>query len=73
MFFGLTFLLLAAAWFVFWIWMLVECLTREAGTEKIAWLIALIFLPVVGTLLYFFIRHPINKFPPHVQHRLRNR
>jgi hypothetical protein len=62
-----TVLLISIATFGFWVWMLVECLTREEGSDKIAWLLALIFLPFIGTLLYFFIRHPVNQLPAHLR------
>ena len=44
-----------------WIWMLVTCLTREQGTQQIAWLLALIFLPVVGTLLFLCLRYTVHR------------
>jgi type VI protein secretion system component VasK len=73
MLFALLVLLLAAICFCLWIWMLIECLTHEKDTEKIAWLLALIFLPLIGTLLYFFIRHPLNKLPPHLREHTQRR
>ena len=44
--------------FVFWIWMLIDCLTNEPseGNDKLAWLLVIILLHGLGALLYFFIR-----------------
>lgn len=44
---------------IFWIWMLVECATRERNdTEKIVWVLIIIFTHILGAALYFFIRRP---------------
>ena len=62
--FGLLAFLVAAAFslvcFVFWLWMLIHAITNKgiADTEKIVWVIVVIFLPVVGSLIYFFIGRP---------------
>jgi hypothetical protein len=43
--------------FLFYIWMIYECATRERNTtEKILWLLLVVFAPVIGSLLYFFLR-----------------
>ncbi len=54
--FGLVMLLLALLASVFWIWMLIDCLTssREA-VEKIIWLLVIFFLHILGALIYFFV------------------
>jgi len=42
---------------LFWIWMIYECATRERNTtEKILWLLLVIFAPVLGSLIYFLVR-----------------
>ncbi|MBK8171601.1 MAG: PLDc_N domain-containing protein [Sandaracinaceae bacterium] len=45
---------------VFWIWMLVECLTKEpdTGDTKLIWALVIIFTHGLGAVLYFFIRRP---------------
>ncbi|MDK2973406.1 MAG: hypothetical protein PWP23_3161 [Candidatus Sumerlaeota bacterium] len=45
---------------VFWIWMLVDCATKEpsTGNDKLIWILVIIFLQGIGALLYFFIRRP---------------
>ncbi|MEW5705633.1 MAG: PLDc N-terminal domain-containing protein [Actinomycetota bacterium] len=46
--------------FILWIWMLVNCLLRPTlsfpggGASKVAWIIALVAAPPIGTLAYFF-------------------
>jgi hypothetical protein len=52
--FGLFFLLLAIAAFIFWIWMLVDCIknTRLGETEKVVWVLVIIFLHALGALIY---------------------
>ena len=59
--FALFFLLVKAAIgllvFVFWLWMLIHAITNKGlrDGEKIAWVIVVILLPILGALLYFFI------------------
>lgn len=49
--------LVGLAVFAFWAWMLVDCLLREpAGMEKLVWILVIIFLPLIGAVLYFVIR-----------------
>jgi Phospholipase_D-nuclease N-terminal len=51
---------LAALVFVFWIWMLVDAIKNQGlgEGEKIGWVLAIVFLHVIGSLLYFFIGRP---------------
>lgn len=50
------FLIISFAMFIFWLWMLIDCLTRTfEGVEKIVWLLVIFFFPLVGALLYLFI------------------
>ena len=52
-------LLLAAAGIfamIFWIWMLIDCI-RNPGlseTEKIVWVLAIVFTHFIGAAIYFF-------------------
>lgn len=42
---------------LFWLWIIYECATRERNsTEKVLWLILVIFAPVIGSLIYFLLR-----------------
>ena len=49
--------LISLACFVFWIWMLIDCLTNEGiqGSEKVAWVIVIVLLPFIGSLIYLFL------------------
>ncbi|MGB8355452.1 MAG: PLDc N-terminal domain-containing protein [Chthoniobacteraceae bacterium] len=51
------FLILGLVASVFWIWMLVDAARSRslAGTEKIVWVLLILFLHVLGAVLYFFI------------------
>ena len=44
----------------FWIWALVDCLTKEpdTGNNKIIWVLVIIFAHWLGALIYFFARRP---------------
>ena len=55
-FFGLIALLATA----FWIWMLVDCATKEpSGTnDKIIWILIIVFVHFLGALIYYFARRP---------------
>jgi hypothetical protein len=46
--------------FAFWLWMLIHAIGNKALSdgEKIAWVLAVIFLPFLGSILYFFIGKP---------------
>jgi hypothetical protein len=62
--FGLFFVLVGAALslacFAFWLWMLIHAITNKglADTEKIVWVLVIIFLPFIGSIIYFFIGRP---------------
>lgn len=45
---------------IFWIWMLIDCILKESssGNDKIVWLLVIIFLPVIGSCIYFALRRP---------------
>jgi hypothetical protein len=48
------------ACFAFWLWMLIHAITNKGlgDAEKIVWVIVVIFLPFLGSILYFFIGRP---------------
>jgi hypothetical protein len=55
---GLIFVLFALASSVFWIWMLVAAIGREQEpSERVIWVLVILFLHFVGALLYFFMRY----------------
>jgi len=45
---------------IFWIYMIVECATKESssGNEKLIWILIIIFTHLLGALLYYFVRRP---------------
>jgi len=48
----------------FWIWMIVDCATKETETgSKIAWLLVIILVVCIGAPLYFFVRKLPRKKP----------
>jgi hypothetical protein len=48
---------------VFWIWMLVDCATKEPGqgNDKIIWILVIIFTHWIGALIYYLVRRPERK------------
>lgn len=71
MFFGLELLvLLFLAPFVLlamvvWVWALVAALlnTGLRDGEKVGWVLVILFLHLLGAILYFIFGHPKRKFP----------
>ena len=45
---------------VFWIWMLIECATKEAntGNTKVVWVLVIALAHVIGAAIYYFVRRP---------------
>lgn len=62
--FGILFFLISAAiglaCFAFWLWMLVHAISNKglSDGERIVWVLVVIFLPFLGSILYFFIGKP---------------
>ena len=56
---------LIIASFIFWIWMLVSAVQNKGITEgeKIGWVLILVFVHLLGAILYFFIGHPKRHTP----------
>jgi hypothetical protein len=46
--------------FVIWVWLLIHAITNNGlrDGEKIMWVLVMIFLPCLGSILYFFIGRP---------------
>jgi hypothetical protein len=63
--FLLILLPLGLACMAFWIWMLVSAIQNKglSDGEKVAWVIAIALVHMLGALLYFFIGHPKRKTP----------
>ena len=45
---------------LFWIWMLIDCASKEPsqGNDKVIWILIIIFTHFIGALIYYFIRRP---------------
>ena len=56
----LFFLFVGLVGTAFWLWMIIECATKEPdeGNEKLVWIIILIFTHLLGAILYLVIRRP---------------
>lgn len=48
---------------IFWIWMLVDCATKEPsqGNDKVVWILVIVLTHWIGALIYFFARRPQRK------------
>ena len=53
------FALVALAGLAFWVWMIIDCATNEpsVGSDKIVWMIVIVFAQIIGALIYYFVRH----------------
>lgn len=53
--FAVVGLVIAAVTTIVWIWALIDCLQnpRLEGTEKLVWVLVILFLHILGAILYF--------------------
>jgi hypothetical protein len=58
--FVLVFLLIGIGGTVLWVWMLVDCATKEPseGNDKIVWILVIVFTHFIGALIYLLARRP---------------
>jgi hypothetical protein len=51
---------IALAAFAFWIWMLIHAATNKCltDTEKLMWVLIIVFVHFVGALIYYFVGKP---------------
>ena len=56
---------IALALLAFWIWMLISAIQNKGLTdgEKIAWVLVIALLHLLGAIIYFFVGHPKRKTP----------
>lgn len=49
--------------FIFWIWMLIDCVSNEPseGNDKLVWVLIIVFTQLIGALIYFFFRRSRRK------------
>jgi hypothetical protein len=59
----LPLVLVGLAFFAFWLWMLIDCATKEPsqGNDKIIWILIIVFTHWIGALIYFVVRRPQRK------------
>lgn len=59
-------LLIGLACFAFWIWMLVHAIQNKglSDTERIVWVLVIIFVQVIGPIIYFLVGKPKAGRPP---------
>lgn len=52
--------LVGLAFLVFWIWMLIHALVNPGlcGSEKVAWVLLIFFVQLIGAIIYFFVGRP---------------
>jgi hypothetical protein len=45
---------------IFWVWMLVDCATKEPseGNDKVVWILVVALTHCVGALIYLLVRRP---------------
>ncbi len=49
----------------FWIWMIIDCATKERDPDRLVWIIIVVFTRIIGALIYFFVRRPVRRtWPP---------
>jgi hypothetical protein len=48
---------------VLWIWMLIDCAVNEPseGSDKIVWILVILFTHLLGALIYLLARRPERK------------
>ena len=48
---------------VLWIWMLIDCVTKEPseGNDKIVWILVIVLVGTLGALIYLIARRPKRK------------
>jgi len=51
------FWVLGAVLVLFWLWMFVDCLSKnfKKDMDKLVWIIVLLYLNIVGAFLYYFL------------------
>ena len=41
---------------IFWIWMLIDVLTKERGQDRLIWVLVVLLLGPLGALVYYIVR-----------------
>ena len=51
-------LLLLGLGTAFWIWMIIECTTKERDPDRLVWIVIIAFTHFIGAAIYFVVRRP---------------
>jgi len=56
----LIFLVIGLGGTILWIWMIVDCATKEPseGNEKLIWILIIVLTHWIGALIYLLVRRP---------------
>lgn len=56
----LLFLILGVGGTVLWIWMIIDCATKERseGNDKLVWILIIVLTHWIGALIYLLVRRP---------------
>jgi hypothetical protein len=56
---SVSFVISSAIWLVFTVfnvWMILDCVTHERGSERVIWILIMLFLPYFGAVVYYVFR-----------------
>lgn len=58
--FSVLLLLIGIGGTILWIWMIVDCATKEpsGGNEKLIWILIIVMTHWIGALIYLLVRRP---------------
>ena len=58
--FGVIFFALCIGSTVLWIWMIIDCATKEPseGNDKLIWILVILLTHLLGALIYLLVRRP---------------
>lgn len=56
----LMFLVFVVGGTILWIWMIIDCATREKseGNDKLIWILVIVLTHWIGALIYLLVRRP---------------
>ncbi len=57
-------LLIGVGGTAFWIWMIIDCATKERDPDRLVWIFIVLFTHIIGALIYFFVRRPVRRTRP---------
>jgi len=59
---SLVFGLVVLAMIAFWLWMLIDVITKCPSEEnkKLIWILIVIFTGIIGAIIYYFVQRPKN-------------